>query len=95
MSPAITGLQGGKSLLGFSLQKSYGTLQPQKGIRPTGQRSFRLDRPSEVDIVVNGQVIQRLQLPPGPVTDISDLPLRAGENNLTLEITDDTGNTAP
>ncbi|MGO8780726.1 MAG: fimbria/pilus outer membrane usher protein [Rhodomicrobium sp.] len=90
VSPAITGLQGGKSLLGFSLQKSYSTLQPQKGIRPTGQRSFRLDRPSEVDIVVNGQVVQRLQLPPGD-HDISDLPLRAGENNLTLEITDDTG----
>ncbi|MGC1585911.1 MAG: hypothetical protein WA791_09430, partial [Rhodomicrobium sp.] len=90
ITPVTVGLQGGKSMLGVSVQKSYGTLQPQKGIRPTGQRSFRLDRPSEVDIVVNGQVVQRLQMPPGD-HDISDLPLRAGENNLTLEITDDTG----
>lgn len=90
ITPAIVGLQGGKSMLGVSIQKSYSTLQPQKGIRPTGQRSFRLDRPSEVDIVVNGQIVQRLQMPPGD-HDISDLPLRPGENNLTLEITDDTG----
>ena len=90
VTPVTVGLQNGKSLLGFAVEKSYAKLQPQKGIRPTGQRSFRLDRPSEVDIVVNGQVVQRLQMQPGD-HDVSDLPLRAGENNLKLEITDDTG----
>ncbi len=90
ITPGAAGLQGGQSLLGFSVQKSYGKLQPQKNIRPTGQRSFRLERPSEVDIVVNGQVVRRLQMPPGD-HDISDLPLKAGENVLTLEITDDAG----
>ena len=90
ITPSTQGLQTGGGFLGVSLQKSYGKLQPQKTIRPTGQRSFRLERPSEVAIIVNGQVVRRLQMPPGD-HDISELPLKAGENALTLDITDDTG----
>lgn len=90
ITPATVGMQTGTGFLGVSIQKSYGKLQPQKNIRPTGQRSFRLERPSEVDIIVNGQVVRRLQMPPGD-HDVSELPLKAGENMLTLEITDDTG----
>ena len=90
VSPAYVGLQGGTGFLGISLEKSYGKLQPQKHIRPIGERSFRLERHSEVDVVVNGQLVRRLQMPPGD-HDISELPLRPGENVLKLEITDDTG----
>jgi len=90
ITPATTGLQNGGSFLGVSVQKSYDKLQPQKNIRPTGQRSFRLERPSEVDVLINGQVVRRLEMAPGD-HDISELPLRSGENNITLEITDDTG----
>ena len=90
ITPATQGIQTGGGFLGVSIHKSYGKLQPQKNIRPTGQRSFRLERPSEVAIVVNGQVVRRLQMPPGD-HDISELPLKAGENTLTLEITDDAG----
>ena len=84
------GSQGGSTFFGFSVQKSYAKLQPQKNIRPTGDRSFRLERPSEVDIIVNGQLVRRLQMPPGD-HDISELPLKPGQNVLKLEITDDTG----
>lgn len=90
ITPATQGIQTGGGFLGVSIQKSYGKLQPQNNIRPTGERSFRLERPSEVAIVVNGQVVRRLQMPPGD-HDISELPLKSGENTLTLEITDDTG----
>ncbi|MBJ7532823.1 hypothetical protein JDN40_01660 [Rhodomicrobium vannielii ATCC 17100] len=90
ITPATTGMQNGGSFFGVSVQKSYDKLQPQKNIRPTGQRSFRLERPSEVDILINGQVVRRLEMAPGD-HDISELPLRSGENNITLEITDDTG----
>ena len=90
VSPQYVGLQGGSSFLGFSIEKSYAKLQPQKNIRPTGERSFRLEHPSEVDVIVNGQLVRRLQMPPGD-HDISELPLRPGENVLKLEITDDTG----
>jgi outer membrane usher protein len=90
LSPAYVGLQGGSSILGVAVEKSYAKLQPQKNIRPLGGRSFRLERPSEVDVVVNGQLVRRLQMPPGD-HDISELPLRPGENVLKLEITGDTG----
>ena len=90
ITAATQGIQTGGGFLGVSIQKSYGKLQPQKNIRPTGQRSFRLERPSEVAIIVNGQAVRRLQMPPGD-HDISELPLKAGENTLTLEITDDAG----
>jgi outer membrane usher protein len=90
ITPSIVGLQGGSSFFGFAIQKSYAKLQPQKNIRPTGQRTFRLERPSEVDIIVNGQTVRRLQMPPGD-HDISELPLKSGENVLKLDITDDTG----
>ena len=90
VSPAYVGLQGGSGLLGFAVEKSYAKLQPQKNVRPVGERSFRLERPSEVDVIVNGQLVRRLQMPPGD-HDISELPLRPGENVLKLEITDDAG----
>jgi outer membrane usher protein len=90
VSPTYIGSQGGSSFLGIAVEKSYAKLQPQKNIRPVGERSFRLERPSEVDILVNGQLVRRLQMPPGD-HDISELPLRPGENALKLEITDDTG----
>lgn len=90
VAPTLIGQQGGASFFGFSVEKSDARLQPQKNIRPTGERSFRLERPSEVDIYINGQLVRRLQMPPGD-HDVSDLPLRAGENILRLEITDDTG----
>jgi outer membrane usher protein len=83
-------LQGGTGLLGIAVEKSYGKLQPQKHVRPIGERSFRLERHSEVDVIVNGQHVRHLQMPPGD-HDISELPLRPGENVLKLEITDDTG----
>jgi outer membrane usher protein len=92
ITPATAGSQAGSSFLGVSIQKSYEKLQPQRSIRPTGERSFRLDRPSEVDIIINGQVIRRLQMPPGD-HDVSELPLKSGMNEVTLEITDDTRQT--
>ncbi len=90
VSPTYVGSQGGSTFLGFAVDKSYAKLQPQKNIRPIGERSFRLERPSDVDVMVNGQLVRRLQMPPGD-HDISELPLRPGENVLKLEITDDTG----
>ncbi len=90
VSPTYVGSQGGSGLVGFAVEKSYAKLQPQKNVRPIGERSFRLERPSDVDVIVNGQLVRRLQMPPGD-HDISELPLRPGENVLKLEITDDTG----
>jgi outer membrane usher protein len=90
ISPLKTGFQGGSDLLGLSAEKSYSKLQPAANIHPTGSRSFRIERPSNVDVMVNGHVTQRLHLRPGDY-DLKDLPLSAGANDITLIIEDDVG----
>lgn len=91
ISPRRVDLQGGADLLGVSVEKSYQKLQPGRNIRATGSRSFRIERPSKVDVKVNGHSVQRLNLRPGDY-DLSDLPLAVGANDITLDIEDDVGN---
>ncbi len=91
VAPLRTSYQGGSDLLGLSVEKSYQKLQPGKNIHPTGSHSFRIERSSDVDVMINGHVTQRLQLRPGDY-DINDLPLTAGANDISLVITDDVGN---
>lgn len=91
VTPLRTEWQSGGDLLGFSVEKSYQKLQPAANIRPTGSRSFRVERPSKVDVTVNGYVAQRLQLRPGDY-DLADLPLSPGANDIALIIEDDVGN---
>jgi outer membrane usher protein len=90
VSPLKSDLQGGSELLGVSIEKSYRKLQPGANIRPTGSRSFRIERPSSVDVVVNGHVMQRLHLRAGDY-NLDDLPLTAGANDISLVIVDDVG----
>ena len=85
-----TGFQNGNSVLGLSIEKSPRKLAPNENIRPTGRGSFHVDRPAEVDVVVNGAVMQHLQLRPGAY-NLSELPLGTGANELELIITDETG----
>ena len=77
-------------LLGVSIQKSYADLQPSTNIRPTGRRSFRIEHPSDVSVMVNGREVRRLQLAPGEY-GLSDLPLSTGDNNVQLRIKDQFG----
>ncbi len=90
VNPDFSGFQTSPDLLGISAQKSYADLQPGKSIRPTGQRSFRLERPASVDIVIDGATVRRLRLSPG-VYNVADLPLQPGANAITLNIEEDTG----
>jgi outer membrane usher protein len=90
ISPLKTGFQGGSDMLGLSVEKSYSKLQPAANIHPTGSRSFRIERTSNVDVMINGHVTQRLHLAPGDY-DLKDLPLTAGANDITLIIEDDVG----
>jgi outer membrane usher protein len=90
VAPLTTGFQGGTDVLGVAVEKSYQKLQPGANIRPTSGHSFRIERPSTVDIKINGFVTQRLHLRPGDY-DLSDLPLSGGANDIELIIEDDTG----
>lgn len=76
--------------LGVSLEKSARKLAPGESIRSVGRGTFRIDRQSEVDVIVNGAVIQHFQLRPG-VYNLRDLPFASGANDVELGITDDTG----
>jgi outer membrane usher protein len=90
VTPDFSGFQTAPDLLGVSAEKSYAQLQPGKSIRPTGQRSFRLERPSTVDILIDGATVRRLRLSPGTY-NVADLPLRPGANAITLNIEEDAG----
>lgn len=85
-----TGVQRAPDLLGLSVEKSPRKLRPGESIRPTGKSSFRIERPSDVEVMVNGAIIQRLRLRAGNY-NLSDLPLGTGANEIQLVITDDTG----
>ena len=90
ITPEYAGFQTSSDLLGISAEKSYAQLQPGKSIRPTGAHSFRIERLSNVDIIVDEALFRRIRLAPGNY-NLSDLPLRPGANNVKLVIEDDAG----
>jgi outer membrane usher protein len=88
---AMTGsFQSAPDVLGIGIEHSPHKLAPGDSIKPTGRSSFRIERPSEIDVMVNGAVLQRLRLGPGNY-NLRDLPLQAGANDIELVIMDDTG----
>lgn len=90
LRPIVRGYQGAPGVAGVSFLRSYSQLQPQLVSRPRGSRSFSLERPSTVEVYINGQIIRRLQLNPGNY-DLSDFPFIQGANDVRLSITDDAG----
>ena len=88
--PTGAALQSTPDLLGISVERSYGKLQPGRNIRPTSRRSFRIERPSNVDVEINGVIERRLKLDPGDY-NLSDLPIGGGLNEVALIIEDDAG----
>lgn len=84
--------QSTPDILGVGIEKSPRKLRPGENTRPTGKSSFRIERPANVEVVVNGAVVQRMRLRPGNY-DLADLPLGTGANEIQLIITDDTGET--
>ncbi len=87
-----TSMQATPDILGVSLERSVSKLQPGRNTRSTSRRTFRLERPSNVDVVVNGLSVRKLRLDPGDY-NLSDLPVSAGSNDLVLLIEDDVGHT--
>lgn len=84
------GFQSAPDIAGFSAYRSYNVLQPQRIVRPRGDRSFRLERPATVEIQVNGQIVRRLQLTPGNY-DLRDFPFTQGANDINVYVLDDAG----
>lgn len=86
------GFQAAPDVAGISIFRSYSVLNPQQVIRPRGDRTFRLDRPSTVEVIINGQQVRRLQLAPGNY-NLRDFPFAQGGNDIRLNVLDDTGRT--
>lgn len=88
--PEITGFQRSERLAGVAILRRYRELQPGRVTRPGGRRSFLLERAADVDLYVNGRLVRRFRLAPGPY-DLRDFPLTTGANRVRLEIRDDAG----
>ncbi|MFC1233609.1 fimbria/pilus outer membrane usher protein [Vibrio sp. F74] len=81
--------QDGVDLLGIGLTRDF-TLIPTRNVRPRATQSFTLQRTSNVDVVLDGIVVQRLTLNAGSY-NLNDIPLAQGNNDVELIITDSSG----
>lgn len=90
LRPETRGFQGGIDIAGFSLERLYRELQPQRNVRPRGERGFTLQRAATVETIINGRTVQRTRLQPG-VYDVRDFPFIDGSNDVTIVIDDGTG----
>lgn len=84
------GFQGAPDLAGFSVERAYGLLDPQRNTAPRGGQTFSLEQASTVEAFVNGRVVRTIRLEPGTY-DVSDFPFVQGSNDVELVITDDAG----
>lgn len=85
-----TGFQNAEDVAGVSITRLYNELAPGRNVRPTGRRSLRIDRPSDVSIYVNNRPMRRLRLQPGTY-DVQDFTFFSGDNNIQIVVEDDTG----
>ncbi|PSR19368.1 fimbrial biogenesis outer membrane usher protein [filamentous cyanobacterium CCP3] len=89
VSVPVRGYQASIPMLGVTVARNF-SLQPYQITRPISRFEFFLERPSTVEVFINGQSVQTLRLDPGP-QDVRNLPLRGGINGVQLVITDDLG----
>ena len=88
----VRGFQSAPDIAGISFARNFSVLSPQQIVRPRGDRTFRLDRPSTVEVIINGQQVRRLQLAPGNY-NLRDFPFAQGANDIRLNVLDDAGRT--
>lgn len=77
-------------MAGMSVSRLYALLEPTRVIQPGGERRFRLNATSNVDILINGRVVRRLRLDPGTY-DLANFPLVEGANDVIVRVEDETG----
>lgn len=87
--PRGTGFQSVPIMAGLTVERFFG-LEPDRLFRPVGNSTFQLERPSTVEIRINGVTQRDIFLQPGRY-NLRDLPLVQGSNLVDLVIRDDTG----
>jgi outer membrane usher protein len=78
------------SIVGIGIERLYQTIQPYRNLRPAGRGGLALERPSRVEVFVNGSSYRTLTLGPGRY-DLRDFPFLDGLNDVRLVVQDDTG----
>jgi outer membrane usher protein len=90
VDPIGTGLQRRANIAGVAIEKAPRILSPLDATAPFASGSLRLERASDVEIRVNGVLLQTLHLRPG-VYNWRDLPLSTGANDVEITTIDDLG----
>jgi len=85
----VTSFQRFVPLGGLMLARDF-ALQPYRVTEPLGNTSFFLKSDSKVEVMVNGRLVQTLQLPAG-AHNLRNFPFASGANDVTLRITDPVG----
>ena len=88
--PPVRSFQQSPGLAGISISRLYGEIRPLRNIRASGRRELILERPSQVDVEINGVVVQSRLLAPGRY-ELSDFPFAGGANRIRLLVEDETG----
>jgi len=78
------------SMFGIGVERLYQTIQPYRNLRPAGRGGLAIERPSNVEIYVNGAIYRTLSLGPGRY-NLRDFPFLDGLNDVRLVVRDDTG----
>ncbi|RUO32609.1 fimbria/pilus outer membrane usher protein [Aliidiomarina soli] len=79
----VVGHLGGASLGGISVASSYYELQPNRSISPGTSQQILVRERAELEVYVNGRLLQRLRLAPGRY-NLTELPLAHGANDIEV-----------
>lgn len=88
--PIARDFQSSPDMAGISLEQLFAPGTQSRTVSARTQRTFTLRRSSEIDVLVNGVIVETLRLPPGQY-DLLDFPLTTGANDVQLRIEDETG----
>ncbi|ABI76841.1 fimbrial usher protein [Hyphomonas neptunium ATCC 15444] len=90
IDPPVTGFQSTPTLGGLSVSRQFGTIQPFRDIRPSGQQGLYLQRAATVDVVVNGVIIRTLNLAAGRY-ELRDFPFIDAAADVEFYVDDGAG----
>ncbi|MDD2867739.1 hypothetical protein [Neomegalonema sp.] len=83
-------LAGSPDLLGVSLERRYAEIDSRRIVRALGSRSILLERPSTVEVFVNGAPVARFRAQPGRV-NLNEIPFVDLGNEVTIYVEDEFG----
>lgn len=90
VNPITSGFQTTVGIGGIGVQRLFAEIQPFRNIRASGRRSFILERPSTVEVFVNGVPSRTLRLQAGSF-ELTDIPFTNGLNDVVIVVQEGAG----